>query len=613
MTGISYAGGGSLSYGYDDDSRLTSATNLNGTVAMAYNSRSMVESVTDVFGQTISYLYDENGNRQSASYGGSTLSYQYDVINRVKQITHNTVGTTTYDYDLASATDPQGRVHKRTLPNGVVVTAELDRLDRLKKLTHVKGTTWSGDYRYAYNAVDQITQMEEYSHPGAGDELSAVHSYAYDQLQRLTSEAHTNQPSKGYAYDSVGNRTNSPTGATPTYSNNNRLMSYGGLTFTYDANGNRTAQAAGQNVTQYWYDNENRLTSVMLSNADMVHYKYDALGRRIERSKNGGTSWERFSYDGADVVKDTRSDGVTIEYGNGLEIDDKLWQKIGTGSTKYFTVDHLGSTRALTDANGASLDSFSTDAFGDGWIIIVNSNGDTITRTRYQYTGREIDVETGLMYYRARFYDPAIGRFVSEDPIGLAGGINLYGYVGNDPVNFVDPDGLQKKGKRPSSSNVHVSPPRPDCPTTAVTVNIWYPKDGKYGHASLTLGDGTNLGWWPAEDWWFGLYGALWGVKGVTKEYKEEIFEEGRTPDYVVRFYGVDQEKIKAAYNKATQDGWSVGQRSCTNVTLRALNAGLGDEARLFEEFINRNVITSPEKFHFIILSMKRIFEEKRR
>ena len=211
------------------------------------------------------------------------------------------------------------------------------------------------------------------------------------------------------------------------------MLSYNGRTFEYDLNGNREKQVFAGGTTVYSYDSENRLYHVLLPDLTVVQYKYDALGRRVERSRNGGTSWERFSYDGADVVKDVRSDGVTVEYGNGLGIDDKLWQKEGTSAAKFFTVDHLGTTRGLTDASGAMVNAFSYDAFG---------NSATSSVTRYGFTGREADAETGLMYYRARFYDPAVGRFVSEDPIGLAGGINLYGYVKNNPLNSIDPMGL---------------------------------------------------------------------------------------------------------------------------------------------------------------------------
>ena len=149
-----------------------------------------------------------------------------------------------------------------------------------------------------------------------------------------------------------------------------------------------------------------------------VTYKYDALGRRIERAKGG--AWARFSYDGADVVIDRHSDGATVEYTNGLGIDEKLSLRVNGGSPLYFVADHLGSTRALTDAAGNVVEQADYDTFGAG-------AGSALTR--YGYTGREFDADTGLMYYRARWYDPQAGRFLSEDPIGFEDGVNLYTYA----------------------------------------------------------------------------------------------------------------------------------------------------------------------------------------
>ncbi|NOT59712.1 MAG: hypothetical protein HOP19_05740 [Acidobacteria bacterium] len=291
-------------------------------------------------------------------------------------------------------------------------------------------TDGAATHMFGYNAMDQITSLNEIAHPGLG---GATHAFSYDDLQRLTSEAHTNQPPQSFTYDQVGNRTNAPNGSTPSYTANNRLMSYNGMSFTYDLNGNRESQTSAVGTNVYSYDNENRLINVLLPDSTMIQYKYDALGRRVERSRNGGASWERYSYDRANVIKDTRSDGVTVEYGNGLWADDKLWQKTNTSSAQFFTVDHLGSTRALTDENGATINSWSYEGFGKD---VANSS------IRFGYAGREGDVETGLMYYRARFYDPVIGRFLSEDPVGLIGGINFYSYVSNDPLNSLDPSGL---------------------------------------------------------------------------------------------------------------------------------------------------------------------------
>ncbi len=127
------------------------------------------------------------------------------------------------------------------------------------------------------------------------------------------------------------------------------------------------------------------------------------------------------------------NNGTLTKYQNGLGIDNKL--KVSTnGAAKYFLADHLGSTSGLADASGNLTEQTSYDSFG---------NATTNLSTRYQFTGREFDNFTGLHYYRARWYDGNLGRFISEDPIGFSGGdVNLYGYVGNNPQNWIDPIGL---------------------------------------------------------------------------------------------------------------------------------------------------------------------------
>ena len=190
------------------------------------------------------------------------------------------------------------------------------------------------------------------------------------------------------------------------------------------------------------WDAENRLVQVRRPGGVVVGYKYDALGRRIEQSAGGG--WLRFTYDGADVVVDRAGYGaqtlVTTEYTNGLGIDDKLAQRMSSAQgsvTLYYLADHQGSTRALVNAAGNVVERQEYDSFG-------NNVGAGSVLTRYGYTGRERDALTGLYYYRARWYDPQQGRFISEDPIGFKGGINFYAYVENNPINFNDPLGLQK-------------------------------------------------------------------------------------------------------------------------------------------------------------------------
>jgi RHS repeat-associated protein len=205
-------------------------------------------------------------------------------------------------------------------------------------------------------------------------------------------------------------------------------------TFTYDSNGNVSAKTDAAGTTQYSWDFENRLKQVTLPNGRTVAYKYDALGRRVQRTPSVGIS-TNFVYDGSDVIKDLNSDGSTVDYVDGPGIDNKLrLTDSRLSGPLYFLQDHLGSTTALANSLGAVVSQKSYDSFGN------QSPG--VTLTRYGYTGREFDSDTGLYYYRARWYDPKLGRFISEDPIGLNGGLNMYTYAKSNPQNMRDPWGL---------------------------------------------------------------------------------------------------------------------------------------------------------------------------
>jgi RHS repeat-associated protein len=191
----------------------------------------------------------------------------------------------------------------------------------------------------------------------------------------------------------------------------------------------------------------------------------------------------KFTYDGQDVVLDN-NDGVITKYQNGLGIDNKL--KLTTnGTSKYFLQDHLGSTTGLTNSLGSLVESTTYDAFG-------NATGDLITR--YSYTGREYDSFTGMYYYRARWYSSELGRFISEDPIGFAGGdVNLFGYVHNNSINKNDPLGLLDKNDFPEAE---INRRKSQC--NAVRELLRREKDYGTGPAawisSVTFGDeGTAL------------------------------------------------------------------------------------------------------------------------
>ena len=419
LTKITYPDATTATYAYDKLSHMTSATNLNGTVSFVYDSLGRAASTTDVWGQMLNYTYDANDRRTKMSFGATTnATYTYDVVNRLTKITDSGNLAVTFAYDAAS------RLTSKTLPNGVAATYTYDDLDRLTRLKDAKGNTLITDNNYTYNNAGQITQNID---------QTGTHVYGYDALDRLTSATYTGSPNESYAYDGVGNRTSSHKSASYTYQPFNRLTNTTTANYIYNNNGNLISKTEGTGTTQFQWDFENRLVQVVTPSAGSASYKYDALGRRIQRVPSTGVS-TNFIYDDQDVVKDINSDGTTAEYLNGPGVDNKIRQKSSsTSTTYYFSQDHLGSTTALTGTTGKLVERISYDAYG-------NSAGST--RTRYGFTGRERDSLTGLLYYRARSYDPQIGRFISEDPIGFAGGdVNIYAYVSNNPSSLTDPTG----------------------------------------------------------------------------------------------------------------------------------------------------------------------------
>jgi RHS repeat-associated protein len=236
----------------------------------------------------------------------------------------------------------------------------------------------------------------------------------------------------------------------------------------------------------YFWDARNRLTGVYGIPSES---SYDPAGRRI-LGFVGGTSTS-FLYDGDNVVEEIQGGSPSATMMTGLGLDQRFSRTSGSSTSTYLT-DNLGSTVALAGSSGTVQTSYAYDPYG-----VTTTSGAANTNT-YQYTGRENDA-TGLYFLRARYYNPAWGRFISEDPIGLDGGPNLYAYVENNPLNWLDPWGLYHCV---GGANCDITPPMQDAMScfdqctghdTAVT-SARRPPSPRHPNSSHSRGEACDVG-----------------------------------------------------------------------------------------------------------------------
>jgi RHS repeat-associated protein len=205
------------------------------------------------------------------------------------------------------------------------------------------------------------------------------------------------------------------------------------LEIAIDANGNTLSDASAKSYT---WDFENRLTQAVVpgTNGGTTNFKYDPFGRRIQKSGPLGTT--NYLYDGPnDLIEEIDNSGnVLAKYTQTTNIDEPL-SELRSGATSYYEQDGIDAVTSLTNPTGTVANSYTFDSYGK----LTASTG-TLANP-FQYTGRELDGETGLYYYRARYYDSNTGRFISADPLEFGGGVNFYSYALNSPVNLRDPRG----------------------------------------------------------------------------------------------------------------------------------------------------------------------------
>jgi len=376
------------------------------------------------------YEYDLNGNRSKMITPFGEWNYVYDSLNRLTSITNPNNEVTIFGYDVL------GRRTSMTYDNGVVTTYAYDAASRLTSMSSDTGTTNISSYSYTHDNVGNRVSMTD---------NDGLHNYTYDDVYRLTDATHPQayNPIENFTYDDVGNRLSSQSSTSYSYDNLNRLDEDDQYTYSYDNNGNMMSKTdkVSSAVTTYQYDSENRLVQVVTP-TDVVQYQYDGFGRRIAKTVNGVVT--KYVYDDEDILFELDgSDQMKAIYTHGPGVDFPISVDRDTNSdgsldtTYYYYYDGLKSVTAMTDSLGNVVQTYNYDSFGK----IVNQTG--TVENSITYTGREIDQETGLYFYRARYMDSSTGRFLQQDPIGFDGGVNFYAYVFNNPINRIDPSGLK--------------------------------------------------------------------------------------------------------------------------------------------------------------------------
>jgi RHS repeat-associated protein len=455
LTQVTDAKGGVTKFAYDAKDRLTTITDpLLKPDGFAYDGMDNLIQATERTGKISTFTYDALDRPKTAEFGrataGATLAppdatatYTWDAGNRLTQAFDTQDGAITHGYDtldrLTSETSPRGSVAysydaagrrtKLSIPGQPDVVYTYDGADRLTEIT--QGTDSVG---FAYDAMGRRTTL---SLPGGGSA-----SYTYDDAGQLSGIVYTRAGitlgDLAYQYDAAGRRIRESgtfaqrslpgAVASATYNAANRLTAWGGTALAYDANGNLTSDGS----RTYTWDSRNRLQSI--AGAATASFGYDAFERRSFLSVSGSTT--SFLYDGQNIVQELTGASVKATLLNGLGLDE-IFRRTDAAGPRSFLTDGLGSTLALVDDVGVARTQNRYDPYGT-----TVASGDTSSNP-FQYTGREND-GTGLYYYRARYYNPSLGRFVSEDPIGFQSGPNLYAYAGGDPISYTDPQGEQE-------------------------------------------------------------------------------------------------------------------------------------------------------------------------
>jgi RHS repeat-associated protein len=463
-------------YSYDGFDRLNKTTYPDTTFEQnsSYDANGSVLTALTRSGNSYTNTYDAlNRLATKLPTGEGQVTYTYDLAGRLKIVGKPVVasdpstGNFTYSYDTAGrllnestpdskqtqyGRNANGNVTKITYPDGYFVTRAYDQLNRLTNL-YLNGSATSAA-QFAYDQLSRPQSLTYNNGTSVGYSLqlnndlnqltqsfvgsSVTYTYGFNHSHQVVSQ---NVSDNTYLWHPVAAAAVTYTAANTT----NQYPTIGGVSYTYDGNGNLKTDG----TWTYTYDTENQLLSAVKTGVS-ASYVYDPLHRQAQ--KTVGSTKTRFIYGRSDRLADYDGTAGTLQnrYLYGDQSDQPLIQVSGAGTISYLHQDRANSLIAVSSAAGAVTNKNAFSPFGESASVPASGFG---------FTGQRYDSETGLYYYKSRYYSPVLGRFMQADSIGYVSDPNLYAYVRNDALNHTDPS-----GKAPDQNKVtnNADPNNPD-------------------------------------------------------------------------------------------------------------------------------------------------------
>jgi RHS repeat-associated protein len=459
LTDILYPDLSATHFAYDDRGNKTYEENQQSARTYQYDQLNRVIQVTDeILHRTIQYEYDQNGNRtKMIGPDGETTMYYYDAFNRIKQIVDPDGGKTIFTHDKS------GKRLSLQFANGVTGAYFYDQANRLQSIVYK-------------NTGGDVLQSFTYLNDKVGNRLAKTfatgesESYGYDDLHRLAAVTYPTGRHVTYQYDPVGNRqyvTEAFSGGgsdttSYTYSDFNQVLStinsQGTTSYAWDDNGNLIGkQTPAGEITQYNYNFENRLISILYANGSTNAFGYDPQGIRVFKEDSQGRT--NYLIDQVSVLAEyTALGSKKAWYNSNPQRIDEILSQVQTAGKFYHLVDGLGSVTGLVNQAQAKVAAYTYDVYG----ALTDQQVQPGIQNPYLFTGRELDRDSELQYNRARYYQSGVGSWNSEDPIGrdimlgsatalistlmsepdIGLSLNRFLYSIANPARYTDPHGM---------------------------------------------------------------------------------------------------------------------------------------------------------------------------